>query len=81
MPFLGYMTWGEDFWFEGVNFAANSKDYEFGVGFYKLTEKLLAQGKIITHPAKVGRGLESVLGGMDELRRGDISGVKLVYMI
>ena len=43
-------------------------------------EKLLADGQIKTHPAKVsGGGLEAVIGGVDLLRRKEISAEKLVY--
>ncbi|THY86247.1 putative alcohol dehydrogenase [Aureobasidium pullulans] len=50
------------------------------IPFFDSVEKLLADGQIKTHPAKVsGGGLEAVIGGVDLLRRKEISAEKLVY--
>ncbi|ORY67421.1 putative alcohol dehydrogenase [Pseudomassariella vexata] len=45
-------------------------------------QKLLDQGKIRAHPIKVEEGgFESVVGGVGVIRRGEVSGVKLVYRV
>ncbi|PQE14706.1 zinc-binding oxidoreductase protein [Rutstroemia sp. NJR-2017a BBW] len=48
--------------------------------WFNLTEKLVAEGKVVAHPAKVGNGgLEGVLQGLDDMKNGKVSGQKLVY--
>jgi hypothetical protein len=80
-PFLAYTAFGEAFWFEGEDFAANKEDYDFAVMFTGLVEELLGQRKIKTHPVRQGVGLEGVLEGLSEMRRGAVSGQKLVYRL
>ena len=46
-----------------------------------IIESLLEQRKLKVHPSRVGQGLESVLGGTEEVRLGKISGQKLVYTV
>ena len=82
--FLGYTTWGEDFVFEGEEFAASKRDYDFAVGFVTLAERLLHQGCLKNHPVAVdrqGTDLEGVIRGMKLLKEGKVSGEKLVYTI
>lgn len=81
---LGYTIFGEGFTkaFGPGHFPASQEDYEFGKKFWKLSEKLLAEGKFKVHRPDVrGGGLEGVLEGLDELRQGKVSGKKLVYKI
>jgi hypothetical protein len=80
-PFLAYTAFGEAFWFESEDFAASAEDYDFAVVFSGLVEGLLEQGKIKTHPVKSGVGLEHVLEGLDDMRRGAVTGQKLVYRL
>lgn len=80
-PFLAYTAFGEAFWFEGEDFAANAEDYDFAVAFSGLVEGLLEQRKIKTHPVKLGVGLEHVLEGLNDMRRGAITGQKVVYRL
>jgi hypothetical protein len=68
-PFLEYTAFGEAFWFEGGDFAANVEDSNFAVTFTRLVEGLLEQGKIKADPVKLGIGLEHVLEGLNEMRR------------
>jgi len=75
-PFLAYTLC-----FEGRDFAANTEDYDFAVAFSGLVEGLLEQGKIKTYPVKLGVGLELVLVGLNEMRRGAVTGQKLVYRL
>jgi hypothetical protein len=80
-PFLAYTAFGEAFWFEGGDFAANAEDYDFAVAFSGLVEELSEPRKIKTHPVKSGVGLEHILEGLDEMRRGAVTGQKLVYRL
>jgi len=54
----------------------------FAVKFCGLAEKLLKEGKIKAHPVDVRPGgLKGVLEGLDEMRKGKVSGKKLVYRV
>ena len=80
---LGYTITGEAFkFFGGMDIPAKPQDFEFGKTFWELATKLLASQQLTVHPTKVGEGgLQGVLKGLDELREGKVSGVKLVYKI
>ena len=60
---------------------ATVEDYEHARMFWRLATKLLEEGKVKVHPPRVGEGLEGVLGGLDEMRKGLVSATKLVYKI
>ncbi|KAI9146789.1 Trans-enoyl reductase ACTTS2 [Paramyrothecium foliicola] len=52
-----------------VNFPASMDDYNFGKEFWRMSERLLAEKKLIPHPLDVRNGgLDSVLEGIDDLR-------------
>lgn len=73
---------GESFQIGGIDVPANALDYEFAVKFAKIAGELLLQGKLVAHPVSHQKGgLERVLEGVDMLRKGSVSGVKLVYTI
>lgn len=80
---LGYTATGEDVEKGGTRFSAekNAKNFDFMVKWMEVAEKLLAEGKIKPHPAKVDKGLEKVLEGVDLLRHDKVSGQKLVYTV
>ncbi|CAG8090629.1 unnamed protein product [Penicillium olsonii] len=79
---LAYTGLGETFHKGAKEFPANQEHLEFQAKFWKLSEELLAQGKLKTHPAEVQEGgLDAVLDGVDDLRQNKVSGVKLVYKI
>ena len=61
---------------------ARPEDYTFALKWMKTAEDLLSKDKIQAHPAilKPG-GLAGVIDGIDLLRKGKISGQKLVYRI
>jgi hypothetical protein len=43
---------------------------------------LIASAQLAVHPPKVGKdGLKGVLDGMEQLRQGKVTGVKLVYRV
>lgn len=57
-------------------------DFEFAKKFFGITENLLADGKLKTHPDKVGpKGLEGVLEGLQDLKNDKVTGQKLVYRV
>jgi len=60
---------------------ANQADYEFGAKFWQQTEDWLSSGKIKTHPVEVRNGLAGVPQGLQDLKNGKVSGVKLVYKV
>ena len=50
--------------------------------FWQLTEELVRAGKLKPHPVKIGTGgLVGVFDGLQQMREGKVSGVKLVYPI
>ncbi|CAG7974604.1 unnamed protein product [Penicillium salamii] len=78
---MSYTALGESFQKWDNYYPGSSEDARFVGDFMKLTSKLLEERKIQNHPAEVGSGLEGVLKGLDRLRKGDVSGVKLVYSL
>ena len=81
---LAYSGIGEYFRLgeSGPEFPANKEDYQFQKMFWDMTQKLLEEGRIKVHPPSVrGGGLKGVLDGLQEMRDGKISGVKLVYRV
>jgi NADPH:quinone reductase-like Zn-dependent oxidoreductase len=75
---LGYTALGDKY---SDDFPANQEDYEFGSRFWKLSEELINSGKIKTHPVEVRNGLDGVTQGLQDLKDGKVSGVKLVYTV
>ena len=50
--------------------------------FWQLSERLVHDGKLKPHPVKVGKdGLVGVFGGLQQMKEGRVSGVKLVYRV
>lgn len=62
-------------------FKASQEDYEFGVKFWKQAEEWFNSGKVKAHPIEVRKGLENVPQGLQDLKDGKVSGVKLVYKV
>lgn len=55
---------------------------EFACRWYECMEDLLKDGRLQHHPIKVlQNGFESVISGLDEMRKGNLSAVKLVIPI
>lgn len=80
--YLGYTITGEEFWLEGETWPACKEDFDLGVEVFHLLEDLLREGLVRPHPLDLRKGgLGAVLGGMQELKEGKVSGVKLVYRI
>jgi aspyridone synthetase trans-acting enoyl reductase len=69
-------------WKRPFNRDAKPKDREFAEGWFKIAQKLLDDEKIqpFPHQLKSG-GLEGVIKGMESVRKGEVSGIKLVYQV
>ncbi|KAE8397012.1 hypothetical protein BDV37DRAFT_266874 [Aspergillus pseudonomiae] len=79
---LGYTVVGEPIQFGDLEIPAIPEDREFAEMFWKLSEPLVAQGKIKVHPVKVcADGLSGVLQGLELLKEDKVSGQKLVYNV
>ncbi|PSS05207.1 chaperonin 10-like protein [Coniella lustricola] len=79
---MGYTAFGEGVKRSVYTWHPSREDWEFGKMFWELSEKLLADGTIKPARYEVNRGgerLEGVQKGLDELKSGKVSGVKLVY--
>jgi hypothetical protein len=65
-----------------MDMPAKPQDFEFAKSFWDLATKLIASQQLTVHPVKVGSGgLNGVLDGLNQLKEGKVSGVKLVYRI
>jgi NADPH:quinone reductase-like Zn-dependent oxidoreductase len=79
---LGYSVQGEAFELGPTKFKAKPEDYEFMVKWLKIAQGLLEEGKWKPHRQEVREGgLEGVLKGLEDMKGGNVSGVKLVYRI
>lgn len=77
-----YTIFNDAFTKAGRETPSVPEDFEFAKKFFGITEKLLAEGKLKTHPAKVGsNGLEGALQGMSDMKNDKVSGQKLVYRV
>ena len=77
-----YTIFNETFSKGGRETPATEEDFEFAKKFMDITEKLLKEGKLKTHPEKVGgKGLEGALEGMKDMQNEKVSGQKLVYKV
>lgn len=80
---FAYFAFGEAFRKWGP-FPAKPEDFEFAKMFWEMSRRLLAEGKV--KPARQdvnrgGKGLEGVLKGLQDMKEGKVSGVKLVYTL
>lgn len=59
-----------------------TEDRQFASVLFPLAERLISDGLIKPHPieARTG-GLEAIIGGIEDLRHGNVQGRKLVYQI
>ena len=53
---LAQTTFGEAFSKFGREYPAMREHFDFGLGFWHLSEKLVAEGRIIPHPVTVKSG-------------------------
>ncbi|KAF2165493.1 hypothetical protein M409DRAFT_24346 [Zasmidium cellare ATCC 36951] len=78
---IAYSANGEPWRMAGNDFPATKEETDLANLYFRLNEKLMGEGKVKAHPPKTGQGLEGVLQGLDEMRQGKVSGVKLTYKI
>lgn len=79
---LAYTSLGKAFNKFGIDFPAIQPHFDFGVMFWKLSNKLLAAGKIKPHPAALRTGgLNGIPNGLAEHAAGSVKAVKLVYKV
>ena len=79
---MAYTAFGAPFKFGPRDIPARPEDRAFSERICTIFEDLLATGKIKVHPPRVETGgLGGVLGGLQLLKEGKISGEKLVYNI
>lgn len=77
-----YTIFNEPFTSGDEDIPAVPEDFEFAKEFFGITEKLLAEGKLKTHPEKAGsKGLEGALQGMLDMKNDKVSASKLVYRV
>lgn len=55
--------------------------FEFAKSWVEEVDQLLAQKKLKAHQIRRGKGLEEVFDGLDLMRKGMVSGHKLVYTL
>ncbi|KAK4499166.1 hypothetical protein PRZ48_009678 [Zasmidium cellare] len=78
---IAYSANGEAYRMGDRDFPATIEETDLGALYFRLNEKLMGEGKVKAHPPKTGQGFEGVLQGLDEMRQGKVSGVKLTYKI
>jgi len=76
---LAYTALGEKF---NEQLPAIPPHFAFGVKWWRLSEGLINDGKIKTHPIEVrDGGLDGIPKGLEDVKNGKVSGVKLVYKV
>ncbi|KAF2673102.1 GroES-like protein [Microthyrium microscopicum] len=79
---LGYTVVGEEFRMGPRKIEAKPQDFEFTKKFVQVAEKLVAEKKIRPHRSEVrDGGLDGIFGGLDDLKNGKVSGIKIVYKL
>ncbi|KAH6635409.1 zinc-binding oxidoreductase ToxD [Chaetomium sp. MPI-SDFR-AT-0129] len=85
---IAYTAFGEEFERYGQRYGVDEEEVEFLGGFFKLARELLEsterEGGRGLRPAKAEvreGGLDGVVGGLEDLRGGRVSGRKLVYRV
>lgn len=55
---------------------------EWAPGWYRLVQTLIDEGKLRPSPVEIiCGGLDGVIGGLDILKKGEVSGKKLVVLL
>ncbi|RMZ89751.1 hypothetical protein DV736_g3003, partial [Chaetothyriales sp. CBS 134916] len=79
---LMYTIFNEPYAKAGRETPAIPEDFEFAKKFFDLTERLIKDGKLKTHPEKIGpNGLRGALDGLKDMQQEKVSGQKLVYRV
>ncbi|KAI8626688.1 GroES-like protein [Xylariaceae sp. FL1651] len=80
---MGYDMFGKGIALPGYyGREPNQGRHELGKKWYATMERLLAQGDIQFHPIQVVKGKwDGIINGLDLLRKGEVSGMKLVVRL
>lgn len=78
---MGYTAFGGSIHMPMFEQKDCTEDAAFASGWIAEAKALLEGRSIKPHPSKVEGGIEGVLEGLNRLRKGDVSGVKLVYTV
>ncbi|KAJ4298205.1 hypothetical protein N0V90_006104 [Kalmusia sp. IMI 367209] len=79
---LGYTAAGDAFQIKDNIFPARPDDYVFAKKWMPFAGELIEQGKIKPHRVEAREGgFEGILSGLEDMKDGKISGVKLVYRV
>lgn len=79
---MGYSFLGEPWQIMHMKGGADPEAFEAAVRFAELSEGLLGEGKLKTHPTDVRMGgLAAIPTGIDDLRQKKVSGVKIVVPV
>lgn len=80
---MGPVMIGKDIrWPPPHRFEGSKELRDFGEEWFRVLQGLLDEGRIRSHPLNVcGGGLEGVLGGLERVRAGKVTGEKLVYSL
>ncbi|KAJ4355839.1 uncharacterized protein N0V89_003860 [Didymosphaeria variabile] len=79
---LAYTAQGEAFHIRDAKFPARLEDYVFAKKWMSFAGDLIAQGKVKPHRAEVREGgFDSIPSGLEDMKNGKVSGVKLVYRL
>lgn len=84
LSIVGFNAIGEVWEFMGETFTPDPKEVEFSIKFKEIARDLLEEGKIRGPRVSLnlgGAGLEGVMKGLDEMRRGKVRSQKLVYTL
>ncbi|TKA62716.1 hypothetical protein B0A55_13813 [Friedmanniomyces simplex] len=79
---LAYTFKGEPFLFGDVTYPASSEDHEFAQFFWQTSTRLFVDRRLKAHRYEVrSGGLQGVLEGLADLKKGTVRGKKLVYKV
>ena len=78
---LVYTVNGEEFKYIDHVFPAVPEDLKYWMDVLPLVEKLIDEKKIKPHRMEVRGGLGDIPAGLDDLKYGRVSGLKLVYRV
>lgn len=79
---MAYDLLGESYRMGTQETTPDAKDFEFGVQWWNLAQRLLEERRILPHPYQVKPGgLAGVLSGLQMMREGKVKASKLVYRV
>ncbi|KAL5341189.1 GroES-like protein [Aspergillus crustosus] len=79
---IGYTATGEEKLIGTLTLPTSRVDREFAEGFWELSRELFERGRVRTHVVSVREGgMQGAVTGLEAMRKGEISGEKLVYRV